>query len=157
MRTTGPELSGEKQRKKRGRPTKEEAEERDRQLAAEGKIYEPKKRPTKKFRASTGAPIPISDTGFPLSPTAQTTPLPQTAEAKEESSSGKRRSKRQASLTQGEPSSPTTRMGDAKDEKPAESPSDRLLARFGDRARVPEHQPTTTAALSTQETRTAET
>jgi hypothetical protein len=65
----------------------------------------------------------------PTSPIVQT-PLPQTVEAKEDSSSGKRRSKRQSSLVgqaQGEPSSPVARAGD---EKAAESPSDRLLARY---------------------------
>lgn len=136
VRTVGPEIGGER-RKKRGRPTKEEAEERDRALAAEGKVYEPKKRQTKKFRASTGTPGALPESGFTPSP-ATHTPLPQTIEAKEEtSSSGKRRSKRQGSLTtqgQAEPSSPTTRMSGDKAEKAAESPSDRLLARFGDRA-----------------------
>jgi hypothetical protein len=149
MRTAGPEMSGERQRKKRGRPTKEEAEERDRQLAAEGKVYEPKKRATKKFRASTGTPVPISEAPFPISPVAHLTPLPQTVEAKEDSSSGKRRSKRRASLTQGEPSSPVTRLTDAKDDKAAESPSDRLLARFGDRERAPQQPPLAAAGRET--------
>jgi hypothetical protein len=125
VRTIGPELSGER-RKKRGRPTKEEVEERTALLAAEGKVYAPKKRP--KFRASTGTPIPMSER-TPTSPSMQT-PLAQTVEVKEDSSSGKRRSKRRSSLiglqTQPEPNTPTTRTGD---EKAAESPSDRLLAR----------------------------
>lgn len=134
VRTVGPDLTGER-RKKRGRPTKEEVEERTAMLAAEGKVYEPKKRPIKKFRASTGTPIPLSER-TPPSPAVQT-PLPQTVEAKEDSSSGKRRSKRQSIglQTQGEPASPTTRTGD---EKAAESPSDRLLARFNPQEREPD-------------------
>lgn len=128
-RTVGPDQSGER-RKKRGRPTKEEAEQRDRVLAAEGKVYEPKKRPTKKFRTSTGAPGLLPETEGTTSSTVQT-PLPQSTETKEEtSSSGKRRSKRQGSLVGAEPSSPTMRMAS---DKAAESPSDRLLARFSDR------------------------
>ena len=147
IRTSGPE--GDKQRKKRGRPTKEEAEERDRQLAAEGKVYEPKKR--KKFRASTGTPVPIGDVHFPLSPAAQATPLPQTVETKEESSSsGKRRSKRQASLTQGDSGSPIMRIAETREERGVESPSDRLLARGVDRDRGLHHlNPSVTASLTT--------
>ncbi|RMZ74769.1 hypothetical protein DV737_g5756, partial [Chaetothyriales sp. CBS 132003] len=145
MRTTGPELTGEKRRKKRGRPTKEEAEERDRQLAAEGKVYEPKKRAAKKFRASTGTPGPASEVA--LSPVAQqTTPLPRGPEPTEESSSsGKRRSRRQASFARGEPASPTRRVTDPSEPTGAESPSDRLFARFGERERererLPPHHP----------------
>ncbi|RMZ92338.1 hypothetical protein DV736_g423, partial [Chaetothyriales sp. CBS 134916] len=141
MRTTGSDLTGERRRKKRGRPTKEEAEERDRQLAAEGKVYEPKKRPAKKFRASTGTPGPASETA--LSPMAQqTTPLPRTSEATEESSSSsKRRSKRQASFARGEPVSPTRRAPGPSEPTGAESPSDRLFARFGERERLPPHLP----------------
>ncbi|RMD41823.1 hypothetical protein DV735_g3323, partial [Chaetothyriales sp. CBS 134920] len=139
MRTTGPEMAGEKRRKKRGRPTKEEAEERDRQLAAEGKVYEPKKRPTKKFRASTGTPGPGSEAA--LSPIArQITPVPRApATTEESSSSGKRRSKRQASFARGQPLSPTRRAPDPSDSAGAESPSDRLFARFGERDRLPLH------------------
>ena len=146
VRTVGPDTGGER-RKKRGRPTKEEVEERTALLAAEGKTYEPKKRPSKKFRASTGTPIPVSEL-TPTSPTVQT-PLPQTVEAKEDSSSGKRRSKRQSSLqglqTQEGPSSPTTRTGD---DKPAESPSDRLLARWNTNERDTDRSsgPSTTTA-----------
>lgn len=127
LRTAGPEM-GSDRRKKRGRPTKEEVEERTAILAAEGKVYEPKKRPSKKFRASTGTPIPMSER-VASSPLLQT-PLPQTVETKEDSSSGKRRSKRRPSLmglqTQPEQPSPTARP---MEEKAAESPSDRLLAR----------------------------
>ncbi|RMZ85197.1 hypothetical protein DV738_g425, partial [Chaetothyriales sp. CBS 135597] len=140
MRTTGPEMTGEKRRKKRGRPTKEEAEERDRQLAAEGKVYEPKKRPTKKFRASTGTPGPASEAA--LSPVArQTTPVPRAppAATEESSSSGKRRSKRHTSFARGHPVSPTRRGPDPSDSTGAESPSDRLFAHFGERDRLPPH------------------
>lgn len=58
--TVGPGLSAQR-RKKRVRPTKEEVEECSALLAAEGKVYEPKKRPSKRFRAATGTPIPVSD------------------------------------------------------------------------------------------------
>ena len=134
--TVGPEISGER-RKKRGRPTKEEVEERSALLAAEGKVYEPKKRPLKKFRASTGTPIPTSERV--TTPAAEQTPLLQTIETKDDSSSGKRRSQRRSSVleshTQVEPSSPTTRAGE---EKSAESPSDRLLARWNPHEREPD-------------------
>jgi hypothetical protein len=141
VRSVGPDLGGDR-RKKRGRPTKEEVEERTALLAAEGKVYEPKKRPSKKFRASTGTPIPLSER-TPTSPALQT-PLPQTAEVKEDSSSGKRRSKRQSSLVGApgeEPVSPTARVAE---ERGAESPSDRLLARYstGERDAIrPTHPP----------------
>lgn len=144
VRTVGPELGGDR-RKKRGRPTKEEVEERTALLAAEGKVYEPKKRPSKKFRASTGTPIPVSERTL-TSPTLQT-PLLQTAEVREDSSSGKRRSKRQSSLIGAqadEPMSPTSRPVD---ERAAESPSDRILARYGiaerETHRIPHPHPTT--------------
>ncbi|ETN43619.1 uncharacterized protein HMPREF1541_02778 [Cyphellophora europaea CBS 101466] len=133
VRTVGPEFGVEK-RKKRGRPTKEEAEERDRLLAAEGKVYEPKKRPSKKFRASTGTPVPVGGESSNLSPSAQTPA--RTIESKEDSSSGKRRLRRQASQISVQPPphpmSPRTRPSDDP-ERSAESPSDRLLARLGNR------------------------
>lgn len=132
VRTIGPDFGVEK-RKKRGRPTKEEAEERDRLLAAEGKVYEPKKRPSKKFRASTGTPIPVGGEPSNLSPSSQTPA--KTIESKEDSSSGKRRLRRQASglsVQPPPPVSPVRRAGDDPD-RTAESPSDRLLARISER------------------------
>jgi hypothetical protein len=135
VRTVGPEFGVEK-RKKRGRPTKEEAEERDRLLAAEGKVYEPKKRPSKKFRASTGTPIPVTGEPSNLSLSSQTPA--KTIESREDSSSGKRRRRRQASQLSvqppGQPASPIRRIGEDPSERLAESPSDRLLARIGERA-----------------------
>jgi hypothetical protein len=134
VRTVGPEFGVEK-RKKRGRPTKEEAEERDRLLAAEGKIYEPKKRPSKKFRASTGTPIPVTGEPSNASPSSQTPA--KTVEPREDSSSGKRRLRRQASGLSihppGQPASPMRRVGEEPSERMAESPSDRLLARISER------------------------
>jgi hypothetical protein len=134
LRTAGPELGVEK-RKKRGRPTKEEAEERDRLLAAEGRVYEPKKRPSKKFRASTGTPIPVTGEPSNASPSSQTPA--KTIESRENSSSGKRRLRRQASQLSvqppNQPGSPVRRVGEDAVERMAESPSDRLLARISER------------------------
>ena len=81
---------------KREQSIKEESKGRAALLAAEGKMYEDKKRPSKKFRASTGTPIPVPEPKS-TSPTAQT-PLPQTDESEEDSSSAKRRIKRESSL-----------------------------------------------------------
>ena len=136
VRTVGPEFGVEK-RKKRGRPTKEEAEERDRLLAAEGKVYEPKKRPSKKFRASTGTPIPVGGEPSNASPSSQTPA--KTIDSREDSSSGKRRLRRQASGLSiyppgsQQPASPIRRIGEDPAERTAESPSDRLLARISER------------------------
>lgn len=52
-RTAGPDALGDLP-KKRGRPKKAEAEERDRLLALQGKVHQPKRRPVKKARPSLG-------------------------------------------------------------------------------------------------------
>jgi hypothetical protein len=135
VRTIGPPEFGDLKRKKRGRPTKEEAEERDRILAEQGKVYEPKKRPSKKFRASTGTPVPVGEGPSTFIPHEETPA--RTIEPKEDSSSGKRRSRRPAGqlsiLPPGQPSSPPRRIA-GESSKAVESPSDRLLARYSERA-----------------------
>jgi hypothetical protein len=125
-----PEPLGEK-RRKRGRPTKEEAEERDRRLAESGQTYEPKKRPTKKSRPS-GTPGSLSEF-VPTTSPVMSTPLLQHIEARDETSSGKRRSKRQRDEREQSPQlpsrSPHDDSGDGRSTDAAQSPSDRLLAR----------------------------
>lgn len=128
-----PDPPGER-RKKRGRPTKEEAEERDRRLAETGQIYEPKKRPAKRSRPSeTHSLLPES---LPSTSPIMSTPLLQHVEPREETSSGKRRSRRQQdgegegeeSSRQDPSRSPPDDSGDGRSID-AQSPSDRLLAR----------------------------
>lgn len=153
VRTVGStEYGSSERRKKRGRPTKEEAEERDRLLAAEGKVYEPKKRPSKKFRTSTGTLVPGEEeataaaTGPAFSDIVAQTPVEQRIEPKEEtSSSGKRRTLRArqesnqttsqsaagASAIITTPQQATFPKQDS--DRPAESPTDRFMARFGER------------------------
>ncbi len=120
-------------RRKRGRPTKEEAEERDRRLAETGQTYEPKKRPTKKSRPSE-TPGSLSEAFLTTSPVAST-PLLQHIEPREETSSSKRRSRRQheeeeEGLSKRRLSrSPPYDSGDGRSTDAAQSPSDRLLAR----------------------------
>ncbi|KAK5273940.1 hypothetical protein LTR99_000804 [Exophiala xenobiotica] len=138
LRHLGPETSIERP-KKRGRPTKEEAEERDRRLAAVGQTYEPKRRPAKKPRPSE-TPGPLIEPFLGTSPSLQT-PIAQRVEAKEESSSGKRRSRRrgeEVSSSQNPPprSSPEDSGGERSTDA-AQSPSDRLLLqRSGERAQA---------------------
>lgn len=126
LRAHAPEIPQEI-KKKRGRPSKEEAEERDRALAAEGKVYQPKKRATKKFRASTGTPGPEASAGGEASSSILQTPS-RRIDFGDEGSSGKRRSARQ----QGESTEDNPRSGITEPEdthsQGAESPSDRLLA-----------------------------
>ncbi|OAP63704.1 hypothetical protein AYL99_02931 [Fonsecaea erecta] len=127
---TQPEPLGEK-RRKRGRPTKEEVEERDRKLAEVGQTYEPKRRPTKKSRPSE-TPGSLSEALATTSPVMQTPRLQQVT-PKEETSSGKRRSRRQRdegeSSRQALSGSPGDESGDGRSTDAAQSPSDRLLAR----------------------------
>ncbi|KIX01661.1 uncharacterized protein Z518_09387 [Rhinocladiella mackenziei CBS 650.93] len=138
LRPFAPEL-GMERRRKRGRPTKEEAEERDRRLAAAGQTYEPKKRPAKKPRPS-GTPSSLSEALPGTLPGSQTTPLSQHVEPKEETSSGKRRSKRQReedeSSQQALPRSPLDDSGNERSTEAAQSPSDRLLLRKDERAQA---------------------
>ncbi|KIW22993.1 uncharacterized protein PV07_11229 [Cladophialophora immunda] len=143
---TQPEPPGEK-RRKRGRPTKEEAEERDRKLAEAGQTYEPKRRPAKKSRPSE-TPSSLSEALATTSPVMQTPRLQQIT-PKEETSSGKRRSRRQRdegeSSRQALSRSPGDESGDGRSTDAAQSPSDRLLAR-------PERaQPATSVARDVQQ------
>jgi len=131
--------------KKRGRPSKEAAAERDRKLALEGKVYQPKKRPAKRMRPSLPADMSSFKDEESSTPLLQT-PIAHAPESIEQTSSGKRRSRRQ---TRDE--SPTTRPFDftgtplrEREEEPepepepqmAESPSDRLLASHRNRDSV---------------------
>lgn len=119
---------GPEQPKKRGRPSKAEVEERDRQLALEGKVYQPKKRPAKKPRPSTDpAALELKLEDVAPAPLLQTTPT-RPGELREESSSGKRRSRRQTKddAAAADPT-PSREMQDL-EQSVAESPSDRLLA-----------------------------
>lgn len=139
LRPFVPEL-GVERRRKRGRPTKEEVEERDRRLAAVGQTYEPKKRPAKRQRPS-GTPGSLSEPIAGTSPGAQT-PLAQTVQEKEESSSGRRRLRRQqeeaTSSARQEPagSPPPEDSGNERSTDAAQSPSDRLLLRSNERAQA---------------------
>ncbi|KAL6249014.1 hypothetical protein RBB50_004077 [Rhinocladiella similis] len=132
--------AGIERRKKRGRPTKEEVEERERRLALVGQTYEPKKRPAKKPRSSE-TPAALSESLPGTSPTLQT-PVVQRTEPKEETSSGKRKSRRRGdgyepSTSQAAPprASPEDSVGERSPEA-AQSPSDRLLHRSSDRAQA---------------------
>ncbi|KPI43224.1 uncharacterized protein AB675_7129 [Cyphellophora attinorum] len=130
--------------KKRGRPTKEEAEERDRLLAAEGKVYEPKKRPSKKTRTSTGAPVPAEEaTTASASSDVTQTPL-QRIDFREDSSSGKRRSRRQESQLASKPALPVgvATPQQTNYDNPLPSPSDRFMARPGERSGASDAAPT---------------
>ncbi|KAJ9615570.1 hypothetical protein H2200_001645 [Cladophialophora chaetospira] len=125
-----PEPPGDR-RRKRGRPTKEEAEERDRRLAETGQTYEPKKRPAKKSRPSE-TPSSFSEPFHSTSPN-MSTPLLQQIQPREEASSGKRRARRlreEEELSRPALSkSPPDDSGDGRSTDAAQSPSDRLLAR----------------------------
>lgn len=141
MRSTGLDSAPEPA-KKRGRPSKEEAAERDRKLALEGRVYQPKKkRPAKRLRPSLPADIPGFKNEESTAPLLQT-PTARAPELPEQSSSGKRRSRRQ---TRDEspitiPNTDTAvREREAEPEPEphmAESPSDRLLASHRNRDSV---------------------
>lgn len=152
LRPFAPEL-GVERRRKRGRPTKEEAEERDRRLAATGQTYEPKKRPSKKPRPSD-TPHSLSETFSTRSPGVETPSAPRT-DPQEETSSGKRRRRYQnyEDPPHGlQPKSPVEDSGNEKSIDVAQSPSDRLLLRSNERtqavaavARNIQHQDTSPA------------
>jgi hypothetical protein len=129
-----PEPLGEK-RRKRGRPTKEEAEERDRRLAETGQTYEPKKRPAKKPRPSE-TPTSFPEGAVATSPVMSTPLQHRDIEPKQETSSGKRRPRKPreedeaaAVAHHAVPRSPLDDSGDGRSTDAAQSPSDRLLAR----------------------------
>ncbi|EXJ88436.1 hypothetical protein A1O1_05366 [Capronia coronata CBS 617.96] len=137
LRPFAPEI-GVERRRKRGRPTREEAEERDRRLAAAGQIYEPKKRSAKKARLS-GTPGSFTDPRPGTSPGMET-PLSQHAEHLGEASGGRRRPKQQlekeGSPRHAAPQSPLDDSGNERSTDAAHSPSDRLLLRSGERAQA---------------------
>lgn len=137
LRPFAPEL-GVERRRKRGRPTKEEAEERDRRLAATGQSYEPKRRPAKKPRPSE-TPVPLSEAHPGTSPALQS-PLSQHVDPGEGTSSGKRQSRQHredgASSQPAPPQSPIDDSGNERSTDAAQSPSDRLLLRSNERAQA---------------------
>ncbi|KAK5941323.1 hypothetical protein PMZ80_006601 [Knufia obscura] len=124
--------------KKRGRPSKEEAAERDRKLALEGKTYQPKKRPAKRMRPSLPADFPSFKDEESTTPLIQT-PTARAPEPVEQTSSGKRRSRRQTRDESPSPSGGTAVREREAEREPeprmAESPSDRLLASHRNRDR----------------------
>ncbi|EXJ78214.1 hypothetical protein A1O3_09375 [Capronia epimyces CBS 606.96] len=137
LRPFAPE-PGVERRKKRGRPTKEEAEERDRRLAAAGQTYEPKRRSAKKARLS-GTPGSLSEPRPGTSPGLPTAMSPR-AEHIQEASSEKQRP-RQATKQEESPEhaaalSPLDDSGNERSTDAAQSPSDRLLLRSGERAQT---------------------
>lgn len=136
LRPFAPEL-GVERRRKRGRPTKEEAEERDRRLAATGQTYEPKKRPAKKPRPSD-TPHSLAEALSSRSPGVETPSVTRT-DPQEETSSGKRRRRYQhyEDSSQGpHPKSPLEDSGNERSIDVAQSPSDRLLLRSNERTQA---------------------
>lgn len=113
--------------KKRGRPTKAEAEERDRQLALEGKVHTTKKRPAKKPRPSIDPSFDDVREEEAAQPLLET-PSSAVIQAVEQTSSGRRRARRPEARGQEEDDGAA---GDVPEiaVSGAESPSDRLLAR----------------------------
>jgi len=80
--------------KKRGRPSKEAVAERTAKLAAQGKTYEPKKRPVKRPRPSVGPDASEAKSEAASTPQLQT-PIMYATEPVEPTSSGRRRPRRQ--------------------------------------------------------------
>lgn len=137
--------------RKRGRPTKAEAAERDRAYAEKGQTYMPKKRSIKRMRPSIGPDaLPLKDEDTPIS--IRQTPQPRATTPIEETSSGKRRTRRQPrdispiQIPGAGAGTDISRSGSEQrhghDTEPeveinvAESPSDRLLAGNRDRGSV---------------------
>ena len=125
--------------KKRGRPSKEAVEQRDKELAAKGEVYRPSKRKPRKPDALAGSPLlpltlPESSASSTSAAPQLETPLRQTFDVKEENSSGKRKRRRTRDDNQEAEQAPIS--APTRDEPsntgsmiPAQSPSDRLLAR----------------------------
>lgn len=136
--------------RKRGRPTKAEAAERDKAYAERGQTYQPKRRSIKRMRPSIGPEAPE------LKDEEVTTPLPQTPNTRiltpvGETSSGKRKSRRQPNVSpiqipsgSAEPPRQESEQGQQQEQgqehepeaNVARSPSDRLLASHRDRGSV---------------------
>lgn len=127
------------EQRKRGRPSKAEVAERDRQYAARGEVYVSKRR-HKKARTSLapeGADRPEEESSTPL----LQTPTLRTAEPVQESSSGRRRKRQLREESPIETIHPTTEIQQTTTEPEtepsiAQSPSDRLLLSHRDRGSV---------------------
>lgn len=130
VRSIGPDVQSELP-KKRGRPSRAEAEERDRRLALEGKTHQPKKRPSKKLRPSIMEPLELKTEEI-LTPALQT-PVTQSTAPRDESSSGKRRSRRKTGDETLIATGMSTEETNEREMAVAESPSDRLLASHRER------------------------
>ena len=135
LRPFAPEL-GVERRRKRGRPTKEEAEERDRRLAATGQTYEPKKRPTKKIRPSDT--YSLSESIATRSPGVETPTILRTDPQEEAFSETRERGYGEdEELSQQRPTkSPPEDSGNERSTDVAQSPSDRLLLRSNERTQA---------------------
>lgn len=134
--------------RKRGRPSKEEVAERTARYAAEGKVYQPKKRPSKKPRPSGGTEFAeISE----LKDEEPTTPLLQTPAAPAQDLGDRTSSSRRRQRRPERDESPTAAMGGGTGAQEnlqemeqeqgsmlsvAESPSDRLLPGHRDRGSI---------------------
>jgi hypothetical protein len=123
--------------KKRGRPSKEAVERREKELAAKGEVYKPTKRKSKKAETPAGSAVPpvtVPESSAVSSPVPGT-PLRQTLEPRDESSSGKRRRRKQRDDHQESGQSPISSFAPPEPAVglSAQSPSDRLLARGGER------------------------
>lgn len=138
-------ISGQPMTRKRGRPNKEAVAERTAKLAAEGKVYQPKKRPTKRPRPSEGPEARDMKNEEASTPLLQT-PTTRIAEPTERSSSGKRRARRQdrgesppAGVSAGTETQ-QIELGPEHEQESilsaAESPSDRLFPGHRDRGSV---------------------
>lgn len=139
-RNLGPlESAASDQQRKRGRPSKAEVAERDRQYAAEGKVYVPKRR-HKKPRTS------LALEGADQLEEESTTPLLQTpnshaAEPIQETSSGRRRKRHLREESPIETIHQSTEIQQMNTDQETEhnvarSPSDRLLLSHRDRGSV---------------------
>jgi hypothetical protein len=127
--------------RKRGRPTREEVEERDRLLAITGQVYAPKRRPFKKPRPSETPQSPSEDP-LRVSPDLHT-PSAQRTEVAEEVSSRERWSKQgregEVAVGYAGPAGSRSAADDSGNElstEAAQSPSDRLLHKSNERAQT---------------------
>ena len=133
------ESASSEQQRKRGRPSKAEVAERDRQYAARGEVYVSKRR-HKKPRTSLapeGTDRPEEESSTPL----LQTPTSRTAEPVLEGSSGRRRKRQLRDESPSETIHPSTEIQQTTTEPEtepsiAQSPSDRLLLSHRDRGSV---------------------
>lgn len=116
---------------KRGRPTKQQVEEREKKLALEGKVYVPKKRPAKRLRTSLALESGVAKEEESARPLLDT-PNARAPELPEDTSSGRRRRRhtRDQSPLAGYGGSEEAERQETEAEPEsnvAQSPSDRLL------------------------------